>query len=341
MKVCWATDYFGLGNSYGYSVHNAKARAALAEAGGAFDADADVAVHVAPGHLFRPLAGKVNVLYTAWEMEALPPLYVERYAQADAIVVTASFLVEVVRRALPDKRVYWCPLGVDTRTFFWRRRERPLGRPFRFLWVGAPNARKGWELVAAAFGPFSGDRRFEMYLKTTVTDSLVRRGNVVFDSRRMSEGELAALYHSAHAFVFPSFGEGFGLTMAEAMATGLPVVYTPWSALTDLAPTAARCGYPVRYRMMDVMVQDNGGVVRPGGAPAQRAVPARLAQADPDDLARTMLGVWRDYRHALRRGRRAAERIRRHFTWRHTGRRLARILKEVSASCPRAETCAA
>ena len=38
--------------------------------------------------------------------------------------------------------------------------------------------------------------------------------------------EMAAWYHAADAFAFPSVNEGFGLAVLEAMAAGLPVVLT-------------------------------------------------------------------------------------------------------------------
>jgi glycosyltransferase-like protein len=40
------------------------------------------------------------------------------------------------------------------------------------------------------------------------------------------DDELAAWYHAADAFAFPSVNEGFGLAVLEAMAAGLPVVLT-------------------------------------------------------------------------------------------------------------------
>jgi hypothetical protein len=341
MRVCWATDYSGLGNSYGYSVHNVEARKALAAAGVELDQDAPLAVHVAPAHLFRPIEGKRNILYMAWEMEDLPRRYVEAMSRADALVVTASFLLPVVRKHLPDKPVYLCHEGVDIEAFQARRRPRDRGRPFRFLWVGAPNARKGWEIVVEAFGPFYKDERFELHIKTTVTDRLVRLGNITFDSRDMTVGELAVVYHAAHCFVFPSFGEGFGLTMAEAMATGLPVIYTPWSSLLDLAPPEEGVAFPLRYKMVPVQVEPTGGLVKVGDPAAEDSIVTHLAQADTADLAELMMNVWRNYEHALRVGQKAARRIRESFTWTRTGLKMATILKEVADTWQPAHNCAA
>ena len=331
LAVCWATDYQGIGNSYGYSVHNARSRAAMEEAGVKIRSDAPVAFHVAPAHLFRPVPGRINVLYMAWETDVLPVGYREKIARADAVIVTASFLLKVVRDVFPGKPAFLCHEGVDTELFSFRRREKPLRKPFRFLWVGAPNARKGWELVLQAFRPFEDDGRVELYLKTTITNRFDRYRNITFDSRNLPRKQLAELYHSAHAFLFPSFGEGFGLTMAEAMATGLPVAYTPWTSLNDLADTS--CAFPLRFRLVPAWATPNGGLSTEVQSPEARAVRTRLAQAEPEHLAECMLQIFGNYPRAVRKGVRAAHRIRQKFTWQRTGARLAAIIEEVIERC--------
>ncbi len=51
--------------------------------------------------------------------------------------------------------------------------------------------------------------------------------------------DLAALYQSAVALVFPSLYEGFGIPLLEAMASGCPVITTNWGAMKEVCGDAA------------------------------------------------------------------------------------------------------
>jgi glycosyltransferase involved in cell wall biosynthesis len=46
--------------------------------------------------------------------------------------------------------------------------------------------------------------------------------------------DLAVLYNAADVFMSTSWGEGFGLTLAEALACGVPVVAQDVSAITEV-----------------------------------------------------------------------------------------------------------
>ena len=56
----------------------------------------------------------------------------------------------------------------------------------------------------------------------------------------IADEHLAAVYSGALAFVFPSFGEGFGLEPLEAMACGTPVISSRVTSLPEVGGDAAR-----------------------------------------------------------------------------------------------------
>lgn len=51
---------------------------------------------------------------------------------------------------------------------------------------------------------------------------------------RLSDEELAVEYSRADAFLLPSYWEGYGMAIAEAMAHGLPVISTNIGAIPEL-----------------------------------------------------------------------------------------------------------
>jgi glycosyltransferase involved in cell wall biosynthesis len=76
--------------------------------------------------------------------------------------------------------------------------------------------------------------------------SLVRAtpGALLVD-RAAPADEAAALLELADVYVSPHASEGFGLTVAEAMACGKPVIATDFGGTTDMLDGS--CGFPVDY----------------------------------------------------------------------------------------------
>jgi alpha-1,3-rhamnosyl/mannosyltransferase len=89
-----------------------------------------------------------------------------------------------------------------------------------------------FQLVLAG-KPGWGTTSLEKYLQSYgQRSSLILTGYV-------SEEDLRALYPSAEMFVFPSFYEGFGLPVLEALASGCPVIASTTPSLKEVAGSAA------------------------------------------------------------------------------------------------------
>src|SRR5262249_39107250 len=65
-----------------------------------------------------------------------------------------------------------------------------------------------------------------------------------------SDEQMAVLYNSADAFVFPSKAEGFGLPCIEAMACAVPVIATNVSAQSVFLDRVQSLYWPVEYQVV-------------------------------------------------------------------------------------------
>jgi glycosyltransferase involved in cell wall biosynthesis len=156
-------------------------------------------------------------------------------AHSHAMIVPSPFSARAFQNAGYTKPIYTVPLGVDVDDF--PMVVRPLGRqPYTFLWSGTADPRKGWDVAYGAFKRQFGDRedvRLILHFRHQPDYIRVRERNVVTINGRLSHEEYLGLLREADCFVYPSRGEGWGLQPREAAATGLPVIATDWSALSE------------------------------------------------------------------------------------------------------------
>jgi glycosyltransferase involved in cell wall biosynthesis len=72
----------------------------------------------------------------------------------------------------------------------------------------------------------------------------------------LSDQEVALFYHNAEVFVYPSYYEGFGLPVLEAMSLGVPVITSNTSSLPEVAGDAAILINPDNYQeLADAILQ--------------------------------------------------------------------------------------
>ena len=70
------------------------------------------------------------------------------------------------------------------------------------------------------------------------SSSKVNHEEGLIDLGYVSDQKLATLYQNAIALIWPSSREGFGLPLAESMASGCPIITTPVNAIAEVAGQA-------------------------------------------------------------------------------------------------------
>ncbi|MGZ5581625.1 MAG: glycosyltransferase family 4 protein [Usitatibacter sp.] len=163
---------------------------------------------------------------------------------ADLVLVPCRFVEETIRAYHPEKRIALAPYGVDLE--FWNApRKESRDAPLRFICAGQISLRKGVPLLLEAWKKAAlTDCHLELVggwrLSERVRESLP--SNVSFLPPCSPEA-LRERYRQADVFVFPSFFEGFGLVLLEAMACGLPAIASTATAGPDVLDSS--CGQVV------------------------------------------------------------------------------------------------
>jgi glycosyltransferase involved in cell wall biosynthesis len=169
--------------------------------------------------------------------------------RADAVVVPSRYTASQVHQRLevPSDRVHVCPEGVPPEWIPAPAAARP--RDPYLLFVGTLNARKNVAGLLASYavlvarhpdlpplvlaGNASPEAApwLDSLSRPPLAGHVQHRGYVPASERRR-------LYEGAALLVLPSFDEGFGLPVVEAMALGVPVVVSSRGALPEVVQDA-------------------------------------------------------------------------------------------------------
>jgi len=245
------------------------------------NADQTVRVLDEAGPAFR--AGRRTVGLWAWEVPELPSYFAEAFRAVDEVWAFSSFVVELLRRsapcpvnlipmpvappagAAPDRGRFG--LGDDEVVFLFIydynsifERKNPLGllEAYRRAFGAAAGTRLVLKCINADGHPDAHAR---------VVAAAAGRDDVTIIDRYLPVGDKNALLASCDVYVSLHRSEGFGITCAEAMGLGKPVVATRWSGSADYLHPAH--SFPVDAELV---------AVGPGNDP----YPATSQWADPD-----------------------------------------------------------
>jgi glycosyltransferase involved in cell wall biosynthesis len=301
--------------------------------------------------LSRPRAGKLVAVRT-WDFGPFPRRWADIVRDVcDELWVHSRWTAEqAAAGGIDPAKVHVIPHGVDVGVLTPHGPPSPLATPgepgagagFTFLFVGAAVARKGVDVLLDAYArafrstdavtltikDHTGDVFYEgVGLREQIEAFRERPGapRLVYVDAYLDTRDLAALYRTCDAAVFPYRAEGFAMPILESMACGTPAIVPRFGACLDFCDDDSAFFVPARRIRLPVgrNLQFNTLGFR------EEVEEVDFCEIDPAVLAAEMQRVVALPPAELERAGRAAAARARAFTW---DAAIARICERLRAA---------
>jgi glycosyltransferase involved in cell wall biosynthesis len=178
--------------------------------------------------------------------------FLKRIHHVDCFIAVSQSTKDDMIRCLdiPDWKIHVVHNGYDKEYRLipdseWVRDKYTGGKSF-VLFVGTLEPRKNVSALIKAFHRLNrkdlrlvlaGNRGWAMEKIDGLVETLKLGDRVIFPGY-VPEEDLIALYNTAEAFVYPSYYEGFGIPLIEAMVCGAPVITSNTSSMPEVVGDA-------------------------------------------------------------------------------------------------------
>jgi glycosyltransferase involved in cell wall biosynthesis len=292
------------------------------------------------GELRRPAPERARrfVAVRTWDFGPYPKRWAEvADGECDELWVHSQWVArQAAAGGVDPSRIHVVPHGVDEVVLapqgprFDFGPDAPAGRAgrFVFLFVGAAVTRKGVDVLLDAYGKaFTDHEAVTLVIKdhggdvfyrgVGLGDAIAAFGaregapDLVYLDAYLAADDLAALYRSCDAGVFPYRAEGFAMPILEAMACGTPSIVPRFGACLDFCDDGT--AFPIAARRIKLPVLRNLQFNTLGFR--EEVTEVDFCEVDPAVLAAEMRRVAALDRTALATIGAAAAARARDFTW--------------------------
>lgn len=276
-----------------------------------------------------------RVAYWYWEFDSIPESWREQAQQVDEVWTATEFVARGLQSRLhvPVRTLFpgvaLAPFQARERTYFGLEANR-FTFLFTFHMVSVMERKNPLGLIRAFKSAFRPDEPVTLVLKTSfgdrhpaefkeLCDAAADMPSITVIDEVFSPEDVLSLMNACDAYVSLHRSEGLGLTMAEAMLMGKPVIATAFSG------------------NMDFMDEDNSLLVSYERVKVGKPIPpydADLEWAEPsvEHAAQLMRRLYEDRAFARDIGARAKKSAEINLSLATAGHRIAERLSEIKRS---------
>jgi glycosyltransferase involved in cell wall biosynthesis len=180
-----------------------------------------------------------KIAYSAWESTDLHFHWKKNMLRGDEIWGTSDWVSDVWKILFPTKTIFTYKHGINSD---WKPKLRTSRqKQFTFLHIGEPFSRKDAQLVTDCFIELYGNNSdYRLVMKANGMNTVkvphpeygylsspsACYDNIITIDSFLTDEQMVGLYEQCDVFIYPSWGEGWGLQPMQALASGMPVIST-------------------------------------------------------------------------------------------------------------------
>jgi len=280
-----------------------------------------------------------KIAYNVWETTLQPQHFFNKLKEFDQVWVPTKWQRDcTIAQGIPEHKVKVVPEGVDIEKYkpINHSIERKNNRPFQFLLVGRWDYRKSTkEIIDAFVNEFSEDENVELLLSVdnpfasdglrSTHDRLKKFGishKGIKIVNHLSSEEYVDMLRNTDVFVSCARGEGWNLPLIEAMASGIPSIYSNWGGQLEFAEGR---GIPVDI-VSEVPASSNSGDRYYSWS---SNAPGNFVEPNFADLSKKMRNAFQNYEMYKILALNDSEKIRETFTWENASKIASMYIDEL------------
>lgn len=274
-----------------------------------------------------------KIAYTVWENTLYPEHFFNKLKEYDQIWVPSKWQAQItINQGIPSDKVKVVPEGVDINVFY--PEDLPKNEKFTFVLFGRWDARKSTREIIQSFkNIFGNNDKVQLLISVDnpysvdglkTTEERLKRYNLESDNIKIlhfpSREEYIKILKTAHVFLSCARSEGWNLPLIEAMACGIPSIYSNCSGQLEFAEGK---GIPI-----DIIKEASPKEIKNSYCEMTDIAVGNWYEPNFKDLEKKMIQAFNHYDLYKNKALKHSIEIRSEFTWENAVKKANLILMD-------------